>query len=117
MAQKRIASYLRTHRKKSGFTQRDLAQLLGYGDEGPVSRQERGVIVPSLRMALAYEAIFRAPVSELFPSVYQTVERKIEAQLARFESRLGKKSAKDRNAAATAQKLQFMWARKNGVEI
>jgi transcriptional regulator with XRE-family HTH domain len=117
MAHKRIASYLRTHRKKSNLTQREIAQVLGYTHEGPVSRHERGVTVPPLPIALAYEALFRVPIYELFPGVYEAAGEHIEAQLAGFESRLGEKSAKDRDAAATARKLEFLWGRKNGVEI
>ena len=117
MAHEPPASYLRTHRKKSGLTQRELATLLGYDNEGPVSRHERGMTIPPLRIALAYEAIFQVPISELFPAVYLMVGESIETQLAAFESLLGEKSAEDHDADATARKLQFMWGRKNGIEL
>jgi hypothetical protein len=73
--------------------------------------------VPSLAVALGYEAIFRVPVAELFPSVHEAVMKNLETRFAHLESSLGKKSAKERDANATARKLQFIWARKNGVEI
>jgi DNA-binding XRE family transcriptional regulator len=117
MAHKRIASHVRTHRKKSGLTQRELARLLAHSNVGKVSRHERGVTIPSLPVALGYETIFRVPVTELFPAIHEAVTKDIEARLANFESALGKKSAKDRDAHATAQKLQFIWARKNGINI
>lgn len=113
MAQKRIVSYLRTLRKRSKLSQRELACLLGLDDEGSVSRHERGITVPPLRIALSYELIFRVPTSELFPSFYEIVEQEIEAQLELFEAVLGEKSSKDGNAAATALKLQFLATRKN----
>ena len=112
MAQKRIVSYLRTLRKKSNLSQGELAQLLGYGNEGPVSRHERGVTVPPLRIVLSYQAIFRVPVSDIFPSIYQTVEENIEAKLTQFEAVLGAKSAKDHDAITTSLKLEFLAARK-----
>lgn len=117
MVHKRIASHVRTHRKKSGLTQRELARLLGHGSVGRVSRHERGVTAPSFPVALGYETIFRVPVTDLFPAIHEAVGKSIEARFADLESMLGKKSAKDSNANATAQKLQFIWARKHGIEI
>lgn len=117
MAQKAIASYVRTHRKKSGLTQVEIAKLLGHRNSGRVSRHERGITLPSLSVALGYEAIFRVPVAELFPSVHEAVVKNLEARFTHLESCLGKKSAAGRDANATARKLQYIWARKNGVEI
>ncbi len=71
MKRSRLASYLSSHRKRSGLSQERLGKLLGYPDEGPVSRHERLRSVPPLRIALGYQAIFQIPVSELFPGVYK----------------------------------------------
>jgi transcriptional regulator with XRE-family HTH domain len=117
MAQKEPVSYLRTHRKKSGLTQRELAHLLGYESKSPVSRHESAAVVPTLSMALAYEAIFQVPVSELFPDLYRTVEQNVGARLATMEVGLQEKSTKGRDARAIAQKLEWAWARRNGIEI
>lgn len=117
MAQKRIASLIRIHRKRSGFTQRELARLIGHKNSGRVSRHERGVTIPSLTAALGYETIFQVPMSDLFPAIQDAVIKNAEARLADLESALGQKSAKDHDANATARKLQFIWARKNGLEI
>ncbi len=112
MAQRRIVSYLRTLRKKSNLSQRELAQLLGYSNEVPVSRHERGVTVPPFRIALSYQVIFKVPASDIFPSISQTIEQNIETKLARMEAALGAKSAKDPDAVMTALTLQFLAARK-----
>lgn len=117
MEEKRIGSYVRTYRKKSGLTQNELATLMGHKNAARISSHERGVTLPSLTVALHYEALFRIPVSELFPSVYETATRTIETRLAEMESSFAKKSAKDPDANATARKLQFIWARKTGLEI
>ena len=117
MAYPRIASHVRTHRKKSGFTQREVARLVGYTNQGPVSRHERGIAVPPLSVALAYAALFRVSVADLFPAIHEKAGSSVETRLARFESALGQRSARAGDANATARKLQFIWARKNGVEI
>ena len=116
MAQKRIASLIRIHRKRSGLTQRELARLIGHKNSGRVSRHERGVTIPSLTAALSYETIFQVPISDLFPAIHDAVKN-AEARLADLESELGQKSAQDHDANATARKLQFIWARKNRLEI
>src|ERR1039458_8748831 len=78
MNQPHLATYLRSHRKHSGLSQRELAYLLGYPDEGQVSRHERAYSIPSFLIALSYQAIFRVPVSDLFPVAYETVRQTIE---------------------------------------
>jgi len=117
MAQQQCASHLRTLRKKSKLTQLELARILGYEHGGPVSRHERAIDTPPLAVTLAYQAIFRVPVAQIFPGIYQTVEQTIEARLADFERALGQKSARDRDAKETAQKLESLAARRNGIEL
>ncbi len=70
-----LQSYLRTYRKRSGFSQDELAFLLGSASGGKVSRYERLARNPSLRTAFAYEVIFRTPVKYLFAGLYEKVER------------------------------------------
>src|SRR5689334_22501129 len=114
MAEKRIASYLRTHRKKSGLTLDEVATIMGHKNVSRISRHERGITVPSLAVALHYGALFQVSVSELFPAIYEAAMKTIDARLAELESSLGQKSATDLDANATARKLQFIWARKTG---
>jgi DNA-binding XRE family transcriptional regulator len=117
MTQQQLATYLRSHRRNSGLTQRELASILGYKHEGPVCRHEQATSVPPFFMALAYEAVFRVPASQIFPGFYQTVEQAIEAKLASLEIELQAKSAQDRDAKVTARKLEWLWARRNGIEL
>jgi DNA-binding XRE family transcriptional regulator len=112
MTQKRIITHLRIHRKNSGLTQLELARLVGHKNGGRVSRHELGISLPSLVVALSYEAIFGIPISELFPAVHETLAKQTTSRLAELESILGRKSAKDRDANATACKLQFILQRK-----
>jgi DNA-binding XRE family transcriptional regulator len=113
MNQPHLASYLRSHRKHSGLSQRELAHLLGYPDEGQVSRHERSYCIPSCLIALSYQAIFRVPVSDIFPVAYEAVRQTIEERLAKMEHDLHQSSTKGRNAAMIARKLEWMWERQN----
>jgi DNA-binding XRE family transcriptional regulator len=113
MNKSRLASYLRSHRKRSGLTQKELAALVGYPDEAQVSRHERLCCTPPLLIALGYEAVFRAPVSELFPGVYESLVASIEERLKALEQALHESTAKGRKAAAIARKLEWMWERQN----
>ena len=80
-------------------------------------RHEQASSVPPLLVALAYEAIFRVPVAKLFPGIYELVEHGIETRLESLESVLKKKSAKDRDAIATARKQEWIVARRTGFEL
>ncbi|MGD0904706.1 MAG: helix-turn-helix transcriptional regulator [Terracidiphilus sp.] len=113
MTQTTLANYLRYHRKRSGLSQREIAQLLGYPDQETVSRHERSYSVPPLIIALSYQAIFRVPVSDLFPGPYETTKRKIEERIAKMEHNLQQRSAKGRDAAMIARKIEWMWERQN----
>jgi DNA-binding XRE family transcriptional regulator len=107
-----LGNYLRTHRKKSGLTQLELGLFLGYRDEGPVSLHERNRTVPPLIAALAYEVIFRVPVSVLFQGLHAEVRRTMEGNLAEFEDHLQRRSGKGRGANETAQKLTWLRQRR-----
>lgn len=86
----RLVNYVRAHRKRAGLSQLELAVILGYRNEGVISRHELFRSVPPLLMALGYEVVFQTSVSELFPGLRDTVEKAIENSLAEFESALRK---------------------------
>lgn len=74
MATHKLDNYLRTYRKRAGLSQDEMAYLLGTRDGTKSCRHESFARVPSLETALAYEAILRAPVSELFAGLYEKAE-------------------------------------------
>jgi DNA-binding XRE family transcriptional regulator len=117
MTQEQLATYLRTHRRNSGLTQRELASVLGYRHANPVCRHEQATSIPPFFVALGYEAVFRVPTAQMFPGFYRTVENAIETRLAAFEAELQGESAQDRDAKATARKLEWLWTRKNSIDI
>jgi transcriptional regulator with XRE-family HTH domain len=113
MALERIANYLRSHRRKSGLSQRELAQIVGFLTGVQVSKHERSTAIPALLIAVGYEAIFHVSLSELFPGIYQSVETRIEEYLANMEEELQQSTAKGRQAALIARKLEWLWERRN----
>ena len=83
-----LENYLRTQRRRSGFSQDEIAFLLGSLSGGKVSRYEHRVRRPTLETALAYEAIFQVPVSALFAGLYRKVEKEIIARAEDLAERL-----------------------------
>src|SRR5216683_6987856 len=106
MATHKLENYLRTYRKRSGLTQREVAFLLGCLNGAQVSRYEKRRRLPPLQTALACEAVFGIPVSELFAGLREKVGKEIEKRLLELRSRLQTKSSKGSEARAIAQKLR-----------
>lgn len=80
MTSPQLPNYLRANRKRLALSQGDVAFLLGAQSGTKVCRYERFLREPSLETALAYEAIFKRTVSELFPGLYQKVEGEVAAR-------------------------------------
>src|SRR6266481_3764326 len=77
MPSSQILNYLRANRKRTALSQDEVAYLLGTQSGATVCRNERFVHEPNLETALAYEAIFQTPVSELFAGLYRAIEAKV----------------------------------------
>jgi transcriptional regulator with XRE-family HTH domain len=75
-----LPNHLRAHRKRLGLSQEDVAFLLGMGDGAKVCRDERFARRTSLETALAYEAVYKRPVSELFAGLYERIEEEVAAR-------------------------------------
>jgi len=109
---KLIANRVFAARRKASLTQRELALLLGYIDEGAVARHERFCSMPPFLIALAYEIIFQAPVGEIFFGLRDTVEHVIEERISDFKKSLEQRDARGREATRTARKLEWLTARR-----
>lgn len=70
-----IESYLRTHRKRSGLRQDDIAFLLGLNGGYEVSRYEQLDRVPPLKSVFGMQVLFNALPHELYPGLYARVEK------------------------------------------
>ena len=107
-----LANYLRTYRRRSGLSQRELGLLLGYENRGQVSRHERFATNPPLAIALAYEVIYRAPVSTIFLGMHDELKTTIETRLATMEEELQGRSANDSDAVSIARRLEWLMERR-----
>ena len=79
------------YRRRMGFTQRQVARLLGRRDASMVSHYEHSRAMPPLLVALKLEIIYRTPVAFLFPAMYDDLKldiRNKEAALLPAQSPL-----------------------------
>jgi transcriptional regulator with XRE-family HTH domain len=65
----RLNSYLRTFRRRSGFTQKELAFLIGLESRTNVSRLERSVRRPTTDALIICVFVFGASHFQLFPGL------------------------------------------------
>lgn len=77
MSSPQLPNYLGVNRKRLALSQGEVAFLLGAQNGAKVYRYEMFVREPSLETALAFEAIFKRSVSELFGGLYKKVEREV----------------------------------------
>ncbi len=114
-----LVNYVRSHRKHAGLSQRELATILGYCDEGVVSRHELFRSVPPLLIALGYEVIFQTPISHIFPGLKETIESVIERNLTDFESTLIEKAASTPRSqiGLLNRKLHWLDARRQATSV
>jgi transcriptional regulator with XRE-family HTH domain len=80
----KLPHYLKAERKRASLTQADVAALFGIESASKISRYERGTRLPTLKTALAYEAIFGQPVASLFAGTFH----KVRAMVVRHARRL-----------------------------
>lgn len=104
-----LPSYFRTYRKRSGFSQDEVAFLLGNQSGTRVSRYERFARQPSLRTVFAYEVIFGAPVRHLFAGFYQKVEKATVARARLLADKLSTANP-DRTTARKLRTLKELLA-------
>jgi hypothetical protein len=90
-----------------------VASLLGYKHEGEVSRHERLLSAPPFHIALAYEALYRVPVAQIFPGIFESRKQEVEAKLATMVDALHQCTASGREASMIARKLEWVWERVN----
>ena len=108
MASHQLENYLKTYRRKSGLTQREVAYLLGWKNGAQLSRYEKRHTLPPLRTALAYEAIFKIPVAGLFAGVRNSVGRDVVTRVDELVAGLQEKNEKGRPRRLTTRKLCWL---------
>ena len=68
------------YRRRMGFSQKQVARLLGHRDASMVSHYEHSRALPPLIVALSLEIIYRTPVAFLFPAMYDELKRQIRRE-------------------------------------
>lgn len=87
-----MSNYLKTFRKRSGLSQRELALLLGCKHGSKVSRYERDERLPSPRTLIGYEVIFRKEtLRTLFRGVVEEITPEIKGRARRLSRELDAK--------------------------
>lgn len=105
MSSSLLPNYLLSNRKRLALSQEDVAFLLGTQSGAKVSRHERFAREPSLKTALAYEAIYQRSASELFSGLYGEVEREVAARAKTLAAKVNSQPVRQ-----TAQRRQALTA-------
>lgn len=108
-----MGSYLRYHRKISGLTQRELAEILGSIGARQIAKLENQKATPSFLVAVGYHKVFGATIAELFPGFVETVGANVEQRISEMERRLHDSTVRGRKAAEIARKLEWFEQRRN----
>ena len=78
---------LRLHRKMMGYSQRQVASLLGLHDAAPVSLWEKGAILPSTVNLIQLSLLYRTYPNELYDDVFHTFRERLKVkELELFKS-------------------------------
>ncbi|MCI0423100.1 MAG: helix-turn-helix domain-containing protein [Acidobacteria bacterium] len=100
----KLPNYLRSYRKRLGFTQDELAFLLCLHSGSKVCRYEQYRQHPSLKTALAYQVVFRASAEELFAGMFQAIQSKSQKRADLLLKRLQRR----KGDPLTARKLDIL---------
>jgi hypothetical protein len=92
-----LPHHLRANRIRLALSQDEVAFLLGAQTGTQVSRHEHFACIPTLQNALAYEAMFKRSVNELFGGLYQEAEREV-AERAKILLEQADKNAEPANS-------------------
>lgn len=112
-----LGNYLRTHRRYAALTQQELAWAIGYPSVATISNHERLTALPPLMTAIAYQAVFQVPVSDIFAGVTVAMEQLVERRLNEFEARLRGESGRGANALLIERKLEWLEERRRGLSV
>jgi transcriptional regulator with XRE-family HTH domain len=79
---------LRTHRRRHGLSQAEIAMLLGAVSGTKTSRYENFTRMPGALTVFALEIVFDQPASELFAGKYQAIRRAVQERARRMVKQL-----------------------------
>jgi transcriptional regulator with XRE-family HTH domain len=99
---------LKTYRKHSGLSQSEVSFLIRLKDKSELSRYERNLRQPSLRIALACQELYGVAVSDLFAGLSDLVARDTRKQMKKLQTRLHEKSEPESTGNRIMQKVQWI---------
>lgn len=102
-----ITMHLKSHRKRSGFSQEEVAFLIGLKAPSAVSRYEQGERQLDLRTAFAYQIVFRSFAHTLLPDLFNDVCRDVTGR-AEILARQLRQAASDPKTAYKLDKLALI---------
>lgn len=88
MSEQKVPHRLKGERKAWGFTQDELATLLGCRSGNHISRVERAERWPNTHFLIASQILFGRSIEHLFKKVYDTVEEHVVREAYLFHERL-----------------------------
>ncbi len=101
---RKLKSYLRTCRLKSGLTQQDLAFLLELKNSSNISRAEKdGVHLPA-HILLSYCVIFDVSPAELVPGLLNDIEKTVVTRAKALQKELESNDL----TPATLERISFL---------
>lgn len=83
-----VRNRIKKHRDVLGYTQKDVAYLLGLQNASSISRWEKGISIPSIVMLLKLSVIFRTLPTELYFELLLNLRKEIFLR----ESKMSKQS-------------------------
>src|SRR5260370_13241690 len=92
LAHQRLQNYLRTHRRRHGLSQAEVAALLGAVSGTKVSRYENFARMPGALTVFAFEILFNQPASELFAGTYHAIRLAVQERARRMMEDLNVRS-------------------------
>ena len=101
---RKVDNYLRLYRRRSTFTQKELAFLLGYRAQSIGSLFERRKRRITLATAFCYSLIFGVEPKEMFPALFLEVQHNVARRMQELHDILSVK----RPCKTTATKLRLL---------
>jgi len=111
MTSQQLPNYLRTYRKRSGFSQEELAYAVQLSDKSEWCKLERFRREPSYRTARACGYAFGVPAAKLFPGIDASTKRETARRMQKLRSRLAAKVDAGYFQRRITQKLEWLGQR------
>lgn len=73
----RFANHLWKYRNRMGYSQNDVAGIMGLSNSTQICQWEKGVRLPSLENAVKLAILYRAPILFLFYPWYRAIKKEL----------------------------------------